>query len=55
MAYAGARFAISLCRGLKGESNIIECAYVESNVTEVPYFSTPVVLGVSMFIIVFAL
>lgn len=45
MAYAGARFALSLCRGLKGESNIIECAYVESNVTEVPYFSTPVVLG----------
>jgi malate dehydrogenase len=45
MAYAGARFAISLIRGLKGEQNIIECAYVESDVTEAKYFSTPLLLG----------
>ncbi|RZC39764.1 Ldh 1 C and/or 3Beta HSD domain containing protein [Asbolus verrucosus] len=45
MAYAGARFAVSLLRALKGEQNIIECAYVLSDVTEAKYFSTPLVLG----------
>lgn len=45
MAYAGARFALALIRGLKGEPNVIECAYVKSNVTDAPYFSTPLVLG----------
>ncbi|CAG9770747.1 unnamed protein product [Ceutorhynchus assimilis] len=45
MAYAGARFANSLLRGLKGESNVIEPAYVVSNVTEAEYFSTPLLLG----------
>jgi len=46
MAFAGARFAFSLARAIMGESNIIECAYVRSNVTEAKYFSTPVLLGV---------
>lgn len=45
MAYAGARFALSLVRAIKGEKNIIECAYVKSNVTEATYFSTPLRLG----------
>ncbi|XP_045465602.1 malate dehydrogenase, mitochondrial isoform X2 [Harmonia axyridis] len=45
MAYAGARFTISLIRGLKGENNVIECGFVESNVTEASYFSTPLLLG----------
>lgn len=45
MAYAGARFANSLLRGLKGESNVIEPAYVVSDVTEAEYFSTPLLLG----------
>lgn len=45
MAYAGARFAISLIRGLRGEQNIIECAYVRSDVTEAKYFATPLLLG----------
>ncbi|XP_046385791.1 malate dehydrogenase, mitochondrial [Ischnura elegans] len=45
MAYAGARFAFALLRGLKGEPNVIECAYVRSNVTEAKYFSTPLQLG----------
>jgi malate dehydrogenase len=45
MAYAGARFANSLLRGLKGESNVIEASYVISDVTEASYFSTPIVLG----------
>jgi malate dehydrogenase len=45
MAYAGARFAISLIRALQGEQNVIECAYVRSDVTEAKYFSTPLLLG----------
>lgn len=45
MAYAGARFAISLIRALRGEQNIIECAYVRSDITEAKYFATPLVLG----------
>lgn len=47
MAFAGARFAFALCRALKGEPNVIECAYVRSNITEAKYFSTPLLLGVS--------
>lgn len=45
MAYAGARFGLSLVRALKGESGIVECAYVRSDVTEATYFATPLVLG----------
>ena len=46
MAYAGARFAFSLLRGLRGEPNVVECSYVKSSVVPgVEYFSTPVVLG----------
>jgi len=45
MAYAGARFAFSLCRALSGEANIVECAYVQSAETEAKYFSTPILLG----------
>jgi len=45
MAYAGARFAGSLLRGLNGDKNVIECSYVQSNVTEAEFFSTPLLLG----------
>ncbi|XP_065361299.1 malate dehydrogenase, mitochondrial [Calliphora vicina] len=45
MAYAGARFAGSLLKGLNGESNVVECSYVQSNVTEATFFATPLVLG----------
>lgn len=46
MAYAGARFVISLLKGLKGEPNIVECAYVKSDVVPgLTYFSTPILLG----------
>lgn len=45
MAYAGARFALSLVSALNGQPDVIECGYVASNVTEASYFSTPLVLG----------
>lgn len=45
MAYAGALFADACLRGLNGESNIFDYTYVESEVTEVPYFASKVELG----------
>lgn len=45
MAFAGARFAVSVIRALNGEEGIIECAFIRSDVTEAKYFSTPLALG----------
>ncbi|XP_022120719.1 probable malate dehydrogenase, mitochondrial [Pieris rapae] len=45
MAYAGARLTNALLRGLNGESNVVECAYVKSDLTEAAYFANPVLLG----------
>ena len=39
-AYAAARFAESVLRGLEGEPDVFEAAYVQSSVTELPYFAT---------------
>jgi len=44
MAYAGARLGKAVLRGLAGVDTI-ECAYVESNVTSLPYFATKVTFG----------
>jgi malate dehydrogenase len=45
MAYAGARFVESLLKAMSGGSGLVQCAFVESNVTEAAYFSTPLELG----------
>eukprot|EP00271_Cylindrocystis_brebissonii_P009453 TRINITY_DN242_c0_g2_i2.p2 TRINITY_DN242_c0_g2~~TRINITY_DN242_c0_g2_i2.p2 ORF type:complete len:353 (+),score=90.03 TRINITY_DN242_c0_g2_i2:154-1212(+) len=45
MAYAAAKFAARCLRALKGEAGLVECAYVDSNVTEHPFFASRVVLG----------
>ena len=45
MAYAAARMAESVLRGLDGEDGVYECAYVASSVTELPYFASKVRLG----------
>jgi malate dehydrogenase len=46
MAFAGARFTNSVLRGLIGDGNVVECAYVRSDAVKgVEYFSTPVTLG----------
>lgn len=45
MAYAAARMSESVLRGLDGESDVYECAYVASTVTELPYFASKVRLG----------
>lgn len=44
MAYAGARLGKAVLRGLAGVDTT-ECAYVESNVTELPYFASKVTFG----------
>merc|ERR1712018_967674 len=44
MAYAGARLASSILSGLSGTPTI-ECAYVGSSITELPYFASPVTFG----------
>jgi len=44
MAYAAALFADAVLRGLNG-STATECTYVESDVTDVPFFATKVKLG----------
>lgn len=45
MAYAGARFTISLLKAMSGESNVVECGFVKSDITEAGYFATPLLLG----------
>lgn len=46
MAYAGARFGNAVLAGLGGTPTT-ECAYVMSNVTPLPYFSSKVTFGVT--------
>ena len=45
MAYAGQRFTSRLLAAIKGDKNVIECAFVENNLTKAPFFSTPIRLG----------
>ena len=45
MAYAAARFAESCLRGLEGEDDVYECAFVSSQATDLAFFSTKVQLG----------
>ncbi|CAM9295970.1 unnamed protein product [Chrysoparadoxa australica] len=45
MAHAGAVFALKVNDAMSGVKGIKECTFVESGVTEAPYFSTPCTLG----------
>ena len=45
MAYAGALFADACLRGLDGAQGVEEFSYVESDKTELPFFSSRVRLG----------
>lgn len=45
MGQAAARFGLSLVRALQGESNVIECAYVEGDGEHARFFSQPLLLG----------
>ncbi|XP_058080346.1 malate dehydrogenase, glyoxysomal-like isoform X2 [Magnolia sinica] len=45
MAYAAAKFADACLRGLRGDAGIVECSFVASQVTELPFFASKVRLG----------
>ncbi|KAM7279099.1 hypothetical protein ACFE04_006233 [Oxalis oulophora] len=45
MAYAGALFADACLKGLNGVPDVVECSFVQSNITELPFFASKVRLG----------
>ena len=45
MAYAGAHMTFRLLEALKGAPGIVECSFVESEVTDAQLFSTKIELG----------
>ncbi|KAL5544492.1 hypothetical protein UlMin_008276 [Ulmus minor] len=45
MAYAAARFVESSLRALDGDTDVYECSYVESDLTELPFFASRVKIG----------
>ena len=45
MAYAGQRFASRLLAAMKGKKDVVECAFVQNNLTAAPFFSTKCLLG----------
>ncbi|CAL4909652.1 unnamed protein product [Urochloa decumbens] len=45
MAYAGAVFADACLKGLNGVPDVVECSYVQSTVTELPFFASKLQRG----------
>ncbi|KAJ4714641.1 malate dehydrogenase [Melia azedarach] len=45
MAYAAVKFADACLRALRGDAGVVECAYVASEVTELPFFASKVRIG----------
>lgn len=45
MAYAGQYFASRLMEAMAGNKDVVECAFVENNLTSAPYFATKLKLG----------
>ena len=45
MAYAAAEFGEACLRALSGHAGVVECAYVDSHLTELPFFASRVRLG----------
>lgn len=45
MGQAAAKFGLSLVRALQGESNVVECAYVEGDGAHARFFAQPLLLG----------
>ena len=45
MGQAAARFGLSLVRALNGESNVVECSYIEGPGDKTRFFAQPVLLG----------
>ncbi|CAJ1946226.1 unnamed protein product [Cylindrotheca closterium] len=45
MAYAGYVFAENVLKAMDGDDSIVQCAYVESTLTDSPYFASPCKFG----------
>ena len=45
MAYAGQRFTSRLLEAMKGDKEVVECTFVENDLTDANFFSTPCRLG----------
>jgi len=45
MAYAGYLFTENVIRGLNGEKDVVQCAYVQSDITDADYFASPCRFG----------
>lgn len=45
MGQAAFRFCMSLVRGLQGQTNVVECAYVDGGSEHAQFFAQPVLLG----------
>ncbi|MGL5949026.1 MAG: malate dehydrogenase [Aeromonas sp.] len=45
MGQAACRFALSLIKGLQGEANVVECAFVEGESEYAAFFAQPLLLG----------
>ncbi|XP_056167198.1 malate dehydrogenase, mitochondrial isoform X2 [Syzygium oleosum] len=45
MAYAGALFADACLKGLNGVPDVVECSFVQSSITELPFFASKVKIG----------
>uniref|UniRef100_A0A6S8Z9Z8 Malate dehydrogenase n=1 Tax=Ditylum brightwellii TaxID=49249 RepID=A0A6S8Z9Z8_9STRA len=45
MAYAGYLFTENVLKALRGEKDIVQCAYVENDLTDAQYFATPCKFG----------
>ncbi|WP_428772854.1 malate dehydrogenase [Vibrio sp.] len=45
MGQAACRFGLSLVKALQGDSNVVECAYVEGAGEHAPFFAQPIKLG----------
>ena len=45
MAYAGYLFTENVLKALDGDENIVQCAFVESSLTDAKYFASPCKFG----------
>ena len=45
MAYAGYLFAENVVKAMNGATDVVQCAYVESQVTDAPFFASPCKFG----------
>jgi malate dehydrogenase len=45
MAYAGFLFGENILKALRGEEGIVQCAFVESSLTDAQFFASPCKFG----------